>query len=215
MIYRLVILILICLSANESQAQKSVDADEYERVKERLDYSKTKSILKTRRNPKPKKNDYEPSDMIWRDGIGGVLNIIAYVVLGLLVLFICYMIFSNIVINRKLNQNDEPKEVEEHIEKIDLESDFEKAMRDGNLKLALRIRFLKILQILSFKNEIDWRLEKTNRDYVNELRGSKYFDSFRHLSNVFEFVWYGDREIDQKLFDSCLIEFDRFKKFES
>ena len=65
-------------------------------------------------------------------------------------------------------------------------------MHKGNYRLALRWCFLKSLQWLNKQDKITWQPAKTNIDYQQELNDKTLKDGFTGLSNVFEYVWYGD-----------------------
>lgn len=63
-------------------------------------------------------------------------------------------------------------------------------------RLVTRLLYLKSLKKLTDNSLIDWRKGKTNADYVTELKKSKLHDDFKQLTAVFEYVWYGEFQIE-------------------
>ncbi|MEI7487385.1 MAG: hypothetical protein WCJ72_08235 [Chryseobacterium sp.] len=54
-----------------------------------------------------------------------------------------------------------------------------------------------MLKKLSDKKSINWNPEKTNKDYVTELKVPNLKNEFSNLSYIFEYVWYGEFSIDE------------------
>ena len=50
---------------------------------------------------------------------------------------------------------------------------------------------------LTEKDLITWSQEKTNRDYIRELRKQPYIETFKQLTLRFELAWYGDQDVRQ------------------
>lgn len=95
-----------------------------------------------------------------------------------------------------------------------LESDLERMLRDaietGQFSLAVRLQYLLIIKELSRKNFIDWRREKTNRDYLNELAPTGLAPDFRKITGVFERIWYGEEAVDAARFEEIEPVFRQF-----
>lgn len=58
-------------------------------------------------------------------------------------------------------------------------------------------------------NHIKWDIEKTNTDYFYELKNQAHKDEFGYLSYVYNYIWYGEFEIDENTFVKAE---QRFKK---
>ncbi|MBX7051349.1 MAG: DUF4129 domain-containing protein [Flavobacteriales bacterium] len=69
------------------------------------------------------------------------------------------------------------------------------AIEKGDHKTAVRILYLKLIRQLSESKFIQWQKDKTNRDYLNEMRTKSTYRSFRDLTLIYEVIWYGDQEI--------------------
>lgn len=211
-------IVLLCIlffsnpSFSQPQATESaapISADVYQEKKKALEYDKTKKGLSLRDRFKPKIEEEEEIKPRRRSiGFGG-LELLAYVAIGLLIIGILYLIFDNVKIDKKIKVEEEEDEEIENIEDIDADAIYKKAIAEGNYKLAIRMQFIKILQILTQKDIIEWKNEKTNRDYIREITDGSLKRDFRTNSNYYEKAWYGDEEvnfgafrvIDQKLTD--------------
>ena len=112
------------------------------------------------------------------------------------------MVFVNVKIDKTITTpNDEGEEIED-IEDIDADAQYKRAVSEHNYKLAIRMQFIKILQILTHKEIIEWQNDKTNRDYIREIKNRETKIAFRTNSNYYEKAWYGDEEINYTTFRS-------------
>ena len=86
------------------------------------------------------------------------------------------------------------------------------AIRNGNYRLAVRYLYLQSLQRLSEKKFIEINANKTNYEYVMEVRRHKFANEFASLTLQYEYVWYGDYPVDERLFDQIHGSFTQFNK---
>lgn len=100
----------------------------------------------------------------------------------------------------------------ENIHEIDFDTEIEKAAAVHNYRLAVRMLYLKSLKQLSDRGLIDWQLNKTNTNYVNELADSGQREAFKQLTSQFEYVWYGDFAINGDVFKNISLLFNNFKE---
>lgn len=87
----------------------------------------------------------------------------------------------------------------EDIETVDLGSRLADAIRDGDHRTAVRLRYLLALQRLAQSGYIEWARDKTNRTYVLEARqsaGNEVGRAFADVTRVFDHVWYGGLSVD-------------------
>ncbi len=81
---------------------------------------------------------------------------------------------------------------DEHIIKNeDIEELIIKAIEKKDYRLATRFFYLNILKNLSDKELIEWKPDKTNREYVKELSEKGMKGLFSKLSKIYDYVWYG------------------------
>jgi hypothetical protein len=100
----------------------------------------------------------------------------------------------------------------ENIFEIEYEAAINKALADGNYRLATRFLFLRTLKMLSSKKIIDYAADKTNFDYLFQVNGSKYYPLFMQVAKNYEYVWYGKFEVDEEQFKAIRNSFDEFHK---
>lgn len=81
----------------------------------------------------------------------------------------------------------------EHVADLDLENLLREALAQNNLRLAVRLYYLKLLKHLNREGFIRWEKNKTDRDYANELVSNGISGQFRKIMIAYEYVWYGER----------------------
>lgn len=81
----------------------------------------------------------------------------------------------------------------EDVEDIDLEKLLQGALAQNNLRLAVRLYYIKLLKHLNREGYIRREKNKTNRDYAGELSTFGFSREFRQLMVAYEYVWYGER----------------------
>ena len=137
-----------------------------------------------------------------------VLKILLWTVTGLFILFILYRLFlAESVFKRAPKTNQHAgAQVEEEI--ISSQSDFDalinQALQNGNYRQAVRYQYLKTLHNLAGKNFIELAPDKTNFQYVGEIKNREYQNDFAALTLNYEYVWYGEFAIEK----------DRYQKIE-
>nr|WP_299383610.1 DUF4129 domain-containing protein [Allomuricauda sp.] len=129
------------------------------------------------------------------------LNILPYVLLGIL-LFLIIRFFvkskTRSLIYSQRNPNIVTLSEEERIIKTeDIQKLIKNALADKNYRLAIRYYYLFILKLLSEKELIDWQLQKTNDDYMDELSNSVLKKPFGRATLLYDYIWYGEFYIDQ------------------
>lgn len=111
--------------------------------------------------------------------------------------------------NRKveIQEND----LNEDIHAINFETSIAEFERTGNYRFAVRYRFLQLLKKLADKNIIDWNTEKTNKDYVAEMSKHALNSEFRDVSKIFEYVWYGEFEVNRESYNKFRQKFENIR----
>ena len=135
-------------------------------------------------------------------------------IIGLLV-FILYKIIASSEFKKKnkkiKTQPEEPdwENLEEHIHESDMERLLRLSKEKGDYRMAIRVQFLMIIKELSEKQWIHWKRDKTNRDYLNEVRNAPFFHPFRDLIPAFEWVWYGEADLTREQYSTMHPAFDQ------
>ncbi|HYC39363.1 MAG TPA: DUF4129 domain-containing protein [Chitinophagaceae bacterium] len=89
--------------------------------------------------------------------------------------------------------------------------EIDRAVTQGNFRLATRLLFLKLLKELAERNIIDYRQGRTNFDYLLQLRPTAYYDDFFRITRNYEYCWYGKFDVDAEKFARIRQDFDRFE----
>ena len=99
--------------------------------------------------------------------------------------------------------------VHEDIHEIDFDKIIAEAISNKHYRIAIRYLYLKSLRDLSLKGFIIWKADKTNLDYLNELRLPAFEKPFGEVTRLFDYAWYGNIEINEPLFQRIKIVFDK------
>ena len=99
---------------------------------------------------------------------------------------------------------------QDNIHRISFEDEIEKALSNGNYRLATRLQYLQALKKLSDKGFIEWRINKTNSDYLAEVAGKSFSDLFTTLTYDFEYTWYGENQVNREQFLEIKHQFQQF-----
>lgn len=98
----------------------------------------------------------------------------------------------------------------EDINRIDFDKEIEQAIGQHNYRLAVRLLYLKCLKKLSDAGQIDWQISKTNTSYINEIADTEKRSVFGRLTRRFEYVWYGEFDINSQAYADIQAEFSHF-----
>ena len=137
---------------------------------------------------------------------------------GLAILFILIILkFSGISIYQLISKtpvaltysNSEPGD---NIHEINFDEEISKAMRVEQYRLAVRLLYLKALKQLSDSRMIIWSMEKTNLEYVQELNHPQHRHDFQILTQNFEYIWYGEFNLNYTAFMEIREEYRQFNQ---
>ena len=142
-------------------------------------------------------------------------SFLSYTLLALVAVLLIYFLRSGEVNRLFYKAEDVSKPfngfVEEDIHGLDFDALIAAALANGQYRLIVRYLYLQILRALSEKNLISWQQNKTNFDYLNELKNPDFNQLFRETTHLFNCVWYGDFTLTEKKFVAIKDAFDRFK----
>ncbi len=144
------------------------------------------------------------------------LRVIPYILLGILV-FILIKFFlrlnANTLIQAKKDKAIVALSEEEHIIKNeDIQALIRKALEGKNYRLAVRYYYLLMLQLMKDKELIEWQLQKTNEDYLKELGSTPFQGSFRKITRLYDYIWYGNFELDEVKYIKAEHAFEQLQK---
>ena len=181
--------------------RRDVDAEKWRKATDGIDYSADKIKQRKQSNG----GDY--------GGLAVALIVFLkyFFIIGgiLLIAFLIYRFVGEGNIfndrSRKLGVNSEEidlNNIEDNLETAELDPIIKKAIAAKNFPLAIRLYYLAILKELTLAAAITWKKDKTNRIYVREMQPHRLMEQFRHVTSIFERVWYGDSVLDESGFES-------------
>jgi len=100
---------------------------------------------------------------------------------------------------------------EEDLEHTNWENLLKQAMGSSDTRLAVRYRYMWLLQLLQMSGQIQYRTDKTNYDYYTELNNAAYKQPFRQISRLYEYAWYGNFALSSAAYSDFLAHFDHLK----
>jgi len=99
-------------------------------------------------------------------------------------------------------------ESEEDISQLNFDELVAAAIESRQYKLAVRYLFLKSLKLLSEKGIVELRNNKTNHQYLTEIKNNKISLAFQIATSRFEWVWYGDFPVDERFLKTSRNDFN-------
>ena len=154
------------------------------------------------------------SDAEASDAVSTFINIFFIILFILVVFFIAKAIINkegNWVFGKSSDKNIIPIiDVETNIHVTDFKALIQHAENDNNFRLAIRYYYLWLLKTLSEAELIDYDVEKTNSDYYLELENEGVRNEFSYTSYLYNYIWYGEFNIDAQQFEQAKKAFNHF-----
>ncbi|WHF50384.1 DUF4129 domain-containing protein [Chryseobacterium gotjawalense] len=131
-----------------------------------------------------------------------LMRIFAVIISGFVLYFLIKFLLGkdgNFFFSKKKTKiKIENQDLHENIHEINFSESIEKFERQKEYRSAIRYQFLLVLKKLADKKLITWNPEKTNKDYLSELKVKDLKAGFKELAYVFEYVWYGEFEVNEE-----------------
>ena len=144
------------------------------------------------------------------------LEYIVYGLLGLIVLYLLIKFLLQNPVSSVFKTEDKAikgfRFVEENIEQVDFDKLINGSLKENNYRLATRYLYLKSLKSLANKKTIEWHFDKTNTDYLNEIKDLNTKALFKRVSYIYDYVWYGEFPIDEASFNKNKVDFNQLIK---
>jgi hypothetical protein len=130
----------------------------------------------------------------------GTILAVVFVLLIFLLIFFVYKKRPELFYREKkpLKYNVE----EETIYGVDFNSEINNAVSRNDYQLAVRLVYLQTLKYLSDYKYIDWQTYKTPTEYLYEMKRKEVSEEFRHLTNRFLMVRYGNFEATESTYQT-------------
>lgn len=101
------------------------------------------------------------------------------------------------------------EDIERNLQNVDFEKLINSTLQQGNTRLAVRYYYLWILKKMSQKSIINWNVEKTNSDYLYEIKDNNLREDFNYVSYLYDYIWYGEFDLDQNTFEIAKNKFEK------
>ncbi len=173
---------------DEALRPTQVDERSWEKSKSNRDYSEASDPDKI----KAETPDFNPDLNI--DGLAW-LKYPIIILLAALVVFVLVKIIGgkrNTTVSKTKITLQDLDEIEDDLREAGLDSLLERALGQGEYRMAIRILYLMILRDMDEMSWITFRKDKTNFNYVMELGSRPERRPFTDLTKRFEIIWYGD-----------------------
>lgn len=134
-----------------------------------------------------------------------------------IVIFVIYLI-AKAIMNKEgqwiFGRNSDRKiinydEIEKNLHLVDFEKLIQKSLESGENRLTIRYYYLWLLKKMSEKQIIEWDVEKTNSDYLYEIKNEAQKEDFAYLSYLYNNIWYGEFELDEVTFAKAKNAFEK------
>ena len=101
---------------------------------------------------------------------------------------------------------------EDNIYAINFTESIAKAKEQKNYRLAIRLLYLQTLRKLADRELIQWKLNKTNDIYAQELAGGNHYADFTRLTRTYDYAWYGNFPVEEDQFAGVQQYFTNFQQ---
>lgn len=145
-----------------------------------------------------------------------MFRIFPYLVLGFLI-FMLVRFFLKVNSNKLILKDREKGQInyseeEQIIKNENISELIADAVKQKNYRLAIRYYYLLALKNLTESNNIEWKPQKTNEDYIKELHTSNFKFDFENITKIYDYVWYGEFNVDAFKFESLKLPFESLNK---
>ena len=134
-----------------------------------------------------------------------LLKILPYLILGGFIGMMIWL-FIRLIPARSLFEEQESPQVflndEENIVRSENIGELiEAAINNGDYRLAVRYYYLQLLRQLHQKKLINYEFQKTNSEYLNEIKADKLRVQLKKAIRIYDFFWYGIFSLTEPVFN--------------
>ena len=143
------------------------------------------------------------------------MQVLIYAVLIGVLLFALYRILvsNNMYLfysSKKRNKKNGQVEFEREIDDDNLDTKIMTAIKNKEYRMAVRYSYLRTLQLLDKKGWIGYHPQATNYEYIKQVGKHTSLNDFSKLTHAYEYVWYGEFQLNEQQFEMV---HNRFQKF--
>jgi hypothetical protein len=171
------------------------------------------SLLKAKQDEDLKKElKTEPVSQVRPTAVFSLFRFLLWSIAIFALLFVLYRLFlSEKGMFAAPTKNKKLQLVEELItDEVFLEKRLTEAIQKADYRLAIRFLYLQALNKLNDKGWLLLSPDKTNYQYVQEMKNKQFKNEFARITLHYEYAWYGDFKIEETVFKPVKLEFDQF-----
>lgn len=183
-----------------------IEINEWEKAVDGLTYVEEKQEMELRDKERPDRNLSINTQ---------IFQIVGFILIAAILVFILLKLFGNgMFFNKKVDviHKTTLHELDERPMETDLERFLREALENKDYKLAIRIYYLMLLRILHDKNLIEWKRNKTNMDYLAEVRKHPAYHQLSNNTLLYELIWYGERTVAESQFTNMQVSYTELLK---
>lgn len=185
--------------------QEKYISEEFNYKEKVVDYSAWNNFVNWLSRLIQKIFNLNPMDVDANDVNNG-LKFVAFIIIGI----VLYLLIKSLVkgegvgfFKRSAKKIQYDTEVVENIHAINFEQLIQEALKNKDTRLCIRYHYLWLLKNYSDKNIIVWHHQKTNSDYLYEIKVKEHKQQFEKLSYLYNHIWYGSFEINDEVFQQA------------
>lgn len=139
-----------------------------------------------------------------------------YLLLFIAILIIIRLLYGYDVFKRLSDEQRPPRvqlsDDEQVVKSANISQHVHDAIENKAFRSAIRYMFLNTLRQLDLMGHINYVKNKTNDDYVHEIKRDRLKQTFQELEYYYDFIWYGQYPIDEPFFRELQAKFDGFQE---
>ncbi|SBV93347.1 hypothetical protein [uncultured Dysgonomonas sp.] len=147
-----------------------------------------------------------------RSGFPGVIVLIALIVIICLIVLKFAGVDFRTVFGKKKMDTPEIDIYTENVHNMDFDSLIANALKNKDYRLVIRFLYLKNLKLLTDKEFIEWKPNKTNYSYQYEIENQAVRSQFMETTLIFDYIWYGEFIPDETNFPIIYNRMESFSK---
>jgi hypothetical protein len=149
-------------------------------------------------------------------GRSSFVRVLLYIFLATAIIFIAYQltVVNNFFISSASRKKRLQKSVEDDSDiSTNLDEKIRSAIDDREYRHAIRFMYLRTLKLLSENNFITLHARSTNQEYIRQMYKHNQLSEFRQLTRIYEYVWYGEFDPNERQFETIRNKFNQFNPF--
>ncbi|MEO1655900.1 MAG: DUF4129 domain-containing protein [Bacteroidota bacterium] len=211
--YFFVLVYLLLLPICQGVAQeRTFDRKKWKEITRDLNYTEKKE-----KEPPPKEQSSRPqwnmpSLSIESEAIKTILFVM---LISVLATFIIWALMQRPEALPQADNSSLLWEEEPNVKEIQVDAfkeNLQKLLSEKDYRRALRVFYLLMLKLMDDKDLIEWKIEKTNADYLADLSEQEFISDFRQITLTYEKVWYGEKKYSEATMMDFIQIFESFSQ---